>query len=279
MNIITYLNFGRIPTTSRRNRVKQLLFGYPNIYKRLQAPDIMRAIDPKSGESILDFGCGCGYITFAIARYGANATGIDVDPYVATIEVPANLSSRLTFKQASGTSLPFSDASFDKILASEVLPMIPNPVEFMKEIMRVLKPNGKLIIVNGLGPLAVKEAYDTNSPKLEEFKKKYGQIPPSYPEYIRQWQVAAKTAVKEFITEEQILGLVEDSGFKIGRKSYSPSKKVGDYLALSQFDLFLSSGKIIREEGFLKEFLKLSFLSLADTKKYKGGLILTASKK
>lgn len=239
----------------------------------------MRAINPKAGESILDFGCGCGYITFAIARYGSKATGIDVDPYVATIEIPKNLSSLLTFKQASGTSLPFPDGSFDKVLASEVLPMIPDPEGFMKEILRVLKPKGKLIIVNGLGPFAIREAYELNSPKLTELKNKYGKIPESYSDYINQWQLVAQTAVKEFLTEEQILKLTTKSGFEICEKNYSPSKKVGDAFAWSQFELFLSNGTIIKEEGFFKEFLKLSFLSLMDNKKYKGGLILTVVKK
>lgn len=275
MNLLTYMNFGRLPARSRREKLKEFLRGTPNLLKRLQAPSIMRALNLQAGDRVLDFGCGSGYVTFEMARSGANAVGIDVTDYIEKLVVPDELKNNLRFLRTSGEKLPFENEAFDVVLASEVLPMIPNPVLFLQEMKRVLKKNGILVVVNGLGFHTIKKAYEQNSEKLKELRLKYGdRVPQTYQEYIQKWQPIAGTAQKEFLTENDIIKMVQMNGFRIESKEYTPSKKAGEWLAWDQFELFLSTGRVIRDNNFVPDFIKLSLMSLFDKDRFEGGLIL-----
>ena len=53
----------------------------------------MAALDIKPTDRVLDFGCGSGYMTVEMAKLAAKATGIDVNPYVASIKVPRSLAT------------------------------------------------------------------------------------------------------------------------------------------------------------------------------------------
>lgn len=253
------------------------LFGVPNLLKRLQAKEILSALDLHPGHRALDFGCGSGYMTVEMSKLASEAIGIDVNPYVATIRIPPSLANRLRFQQATGLRLPFPDHHFDRILASEVLPMIPEPTPFLAEIKRVLKPNGKLIVVNGTGLPAIKEAYASNSPRLMALRQVHGaNFPPSYDDYCAVFQKVAGTGRNSFLTEPEILDFLATSGFMPEIIYHSPRKIAGDAVAWRQFELFLQAGKLVTDNRFLVPFFYLGLRSLFDRRDYLGGLIVVA---
>jgi ubiquinone/menaquinone biosynthesis C-methylase UbiE len=271
------MNFGYLPRGSFRADVMERLFGEPNLLKRLQAGAIMDALAIKPGETALDFGCASGYMTVELARAGAIATGIDVNPYVATIKVPDDLAGRLSFQQASGAALPFADNAFDVILASEVLPMLPQPGPFLDEIRRVLKPNGRLVVPNGTGPRTLDHAYANKSPRLASLAARYPErMPKSYREYTGVFQRVAGTLREDFMSEQDVLDALTGHGFTIGRAFHAPSRRAGDWLAWHQFEHYLKTGKIVPELPFLPTFLYLNLLSLGDSEGYSGGLVVVA---
>ncbi|WP_285571354.1 class I SAM-dependent methyltransferase [Actinoallomurus iriomotensis] len=108
------------------------------------------------GEQVLDMGCGAGRHAFELYRRGANVVAFDRDEKelagVATMfgamelegEVPPGASARTVTGDA--LSLPFPDDSFDKIVAAEVLEHIPDDMAAMGELLRVLKPGGRLAV-------------------------------------------------------------------------------------------------------------------------------------
>jgi SAM-dependent methyltransferase len=108
------------------------------------------------GEHVLDMGCGAGRHAFELYRRGANVVAFDRDEKelaaVATMfgameledQVPAEASARTVTGDA--LSLPFPDDSFDKIVAAEVLEHIPDDMSAMTELLRVLKPGGRLAV-------------------------------------------------------------------------------------------------------------------------------------
>lgn len=273
-----FFSFGYIPIGISRYDIPGRLFGAPNLIKRLQAPDVMAALDIQRTDSVLDFGCGSGYMTVEMAKLAAKATGIDVNPYVASIRVPPSLAGRLEYIQTSGTQLPFPDSSFDRILASEVLPMIPEPGPFLAEIKRVLKPGGRLVVANGTGPRAIEDAYATNAPRLAELARRYpGRMPGSYAEYCARFQAIAGTARTNFMSGEEIAVNLERAGFAIRATRFSPRQSAGDWLAWRQFELYLRTGKVVFDSRFLPTFLKLLAMSFGDRRDYKGGIILVAA--
>ena len=273
-----FLSFGYLPIGIPRYDIPARLFGVPNLMKRLQAPEVMAALDIQPGDSVLDFGCGSGYMTVEMAKLAAKATGIDVNPYVSSIRVPPSLKGRLEYIQTSGTRLPFADASFDRILASEVLPMIPEPGPFLAEISRVLKPGGCLVVANGIGHPGIEEAYATKAPRLAELARRYPErMPGSYAEYCARFQTIAGTARTNFMTRDEIVDGLERAGFDIRVTKYSPRQSAGDWLAWRQFELYLRTGKVVFSDRFLPTFLKLLAMSVGDRRDYKGAIILVAA--
>ncbi|MFI0355533.1 class I SAM-dependent methyltransferase [Actinomadura sp. 9N407] len=110
----------------------------------------------KPGERILDMGCGAGRHAFELYRRGARVVAFDMDADelagVGTMFDAMRLEGGLPEEAAAETvqgdalDLPFPDDHFDKIVASEVLEHIPDDMRAMRELLRVLKPGGRLAV-------------------------------------------------------------------------------------------------------------------------------------
>lgn len=105
----------------------------------------------KPGDRVLDLGCGEGrhtigaYITEDVFAVGVDLSLNDVSTArerAADFVDPAHPHKRMLLACANGLHLPFADATFDKVICSEVLEHIPDYRGVLKEIQRVLKPGG-----------------------------------------------------------------------------------------------------------------------------------------
>lgn len=106
----------------------------------------------RPGADVLDLGCGGGRHAFEAGRRGARVLALDADhgelgqvsamaaAMAAEGELPAGAS--ITPVTGDATKMPFEDASFDVVIASEVLEHIPADKAAMAEISRVLRPGG-----------------------------------------------------------------------------------------------------------------------------------------
>ena len=93
---------------------------------------------------LLDFGCGSGDITRALAGQGFGMTGIDLSPAMiaAARSQPGAEKIDWAVAQPGAMTLPFADSSFDGALASSVLEYHTDPAAQLMEIARVIKPDG-----------------------------------------------------------------------------------------------------------------------------------------
>lgn len=105
------------------------------------------------GRHVLDVGCGTGEIDIHLARAGFQITSYDLSPVALNVmeehlqnESPSVQSSVQMVLGVEGP-LPFSDQEFDSVLLSHVLEHIAHPTALLKEIARVLKPNGTLLVL------------------------------------------------------------------------------------------------------------------------------------
>jgi ubiquinone/menaquinone biosynthesis C-methylase UbiE len=236
------------------------------------------SIEP--GDLLLDFGCGSGYMAVEMAKLAQKAYGIDIVDYVETIRIPEILKDRLEFIKTSGTKLPFRENFFNKILASEVLPMIPDPTQFLIEMKRVLKPGGLLVIVNGGGHPVIKEAFEKKSLLLRMLVKIYsGRIPNSYEAYCSILQNSFKTAQNHFFEEQDIRELIQENYFDVESIDYTPGHWAGIYFSWSQFLLYLKTGRTLSQHGFILKYCLFTLLRWFEERKYQGGIICVARKR
>lgn len=110
----------------------------------------------KVGSRLLDVGAGNGRHTFEALKRGADTVSVDLDDMYLPVVREMSHAMRTSGEaradamaecvRADALGLPFPDATFDHVIAAEVLEHIPEDTRAMAEIHRVLKPGGTAAI-------------------------------------------------------------------------------------------------------------------------------------
>jgi SAM-dependent methyltransferase len=113
------------------------VFINPFYFARAGLSKAMTGLAPELKGLLLDVGCGSKPYQrlFEVKEY----VGLDID---SEITRQRGIADHLY----DGKKFPFEDASFDAVLCNQVLEHVFNPDEFLSEIMRVLRPGGKLLL-------------------------------------------------------------------------------------------------------------------------------------
>lgn len=100
------------------------------------------------GAKLLDVGCGAGYaMKKAWDELGCDCHGIDPDPGEHGVGRYNTTSvSELKITKGESEALPFEDNSFDVVYCSHVLEHVHDEIQSLREMKRVLKPGGTLVI-------------------------------------------------------------------------------------------------------------------------------------
>ena len=94
--------------------------------------------------NVLELACGSGQLSFNLSKYAKNWIGTDFSEQMILEARKRGENENLTFEVADATSLSFSDGEFNCVVIANALHIMPEPDEAMREIYRVLKPNGIL---------------------------------------------------------------------------------------------------------------------------------------
>lgn len=110
----------------------------------------------RAGQRVLDLGCGQGRHAFELYRRGARVVAFDQDAaeldnvasMFAAMEQQGEAPEGATAETVPGDALalPFDDDSFDHVIASEILEHIPEDDKAMHELVRVVKPGGRVSV-------------------------------------------------------------------------------------------------------------------------------------
>lgn len=103
---------------------------------------------------VLEAGCGVGAQTKIVAPKNKNSKFISIDISFDSVNQAKSLIDskgidNVEFKQADIFDLPFEDEYFDHIFLCFVLEHLPNPIEALKKLKKVLKTNGTITLIEG----------------------------------------------------------------------------------------------------------------------------------
>jgi len=155
------------------------------------------AQSPK-GTTLLDVGCGIGGSSRILAQdYGFDVTAVTISPQQvrrAQELTPEEVSAK--FMIGDAMSLPFPDASFDVVWSIETGPHIPDKDCFAKELLRVLKPSGRLVVADW-------NQRDERQTPLNFWEK------PVMRQLLDQWSHPAFSSIEGFAERLEATGMVE----------------------------------------------------------------------
>lgn len=108
------------------------------------APRLVTFAGTVPGTRVLDVATGTGIVALAAADAGATATGLDINADM--LRVARRKSKEVCWVEGDVLALPFHDAAFDTVFCQFALMFFPDRDKALSEMLRVLKPNGRLAV-------------------------------------------------------------------------------------------------------------------------------------
>ncbi len=99
------------------------------------------------GKDVLEVACGPGFGLGALAKVAKSVVGVDCDPEMVRV-AQEHHGGWARVLQADAQALPFADGSLDVVAILEAIYYLPDVALFVREARRVLRPQGKLVIVS-----------------------------------------------------------------------------------------------------------------------------------
>lgn len=119
---------------------------------------LIKGIVKHNPESVLDMATGTADLAIALAKKSANTSvvGIDISENMLSVGVEKvtklKLNNRISFTKASAESIPFADNSFDAAMVAFGVRNFENPLNGLKEMLRVIKPGGSINVLEFTTP-------------------------------------------------------------------------------------------------------------------------------
>jgi SAM-dependent methyltransferase len=115
---------------------------YNDLYEQ---PGLRALLPPVAGRRVLDAGCGAGRLSAWLVEQGAEVVGVDASPEM--IRLARERAPGASFSVADlGERLPYGDDSFDLAVASLVMHYLRDWVPALRELRRVLRPDGAIVL-------------------------------------------------------------------------------------------------------------------------------------
>ncbi len=177
-------------------------------YRFSQFLTLIHELDLFGDEKVLDIGSGPGELSMEIAKRlaeGGFLQGIDLSPQM--IELARRIAQQqkrdnVSFATGDALALEFENDTFDVVVSSNAFPWVPDREKFLSEVLRVLKPGGRLGLV-ALSDRCYREFFDAVS-----------QIAPEHPELFPHRQTQDSIGAR-LHTPNELARLVEKTGFSV----------------------------------------------------------------
>lgn len=104
------------------------------------------ALEMARGADVLDIASGEGYGAAYLSTVARSVVGVDIDAHAVRHAAARYTAMNLSFRVGSCTSLPIPDQSVDLVVSFETLEHVDGHEQFMREVVRVLRPDGRFIV-------------------------------------------------------------------------------------------------------------------------------------
>lgn len=113
--------------------------------------DLLSRLAGRAPRRVLDVGCGTGFLAFRFAELGHTVTGIDLSPQmIERARRKAEQEGRqIDFRVCDAAALDSADGTYDLVVARHVIWNLPSPERGVAEWLRVLRPEGRLVLIEG----------------------------------------------------------------------------------------------------------------------------------
>jgi ubiquinone/menaquinone biosynthesis C-methylase UbiE len=113
--------------------------------------DLLSRFSGGSPQQVLDVGCGTGFLALRFAELGHTVTGVDLSPQMIdhAWRKAEQAGFKLDFRVGDASDLDCGDEMYDIVAARHVVWNLPDPERGVREWLRVLRPAGQLILIEG----------------------------------------------------------------------------------------------------------------------------------
>jgi 2-polyprenyl-3-methyl-5-hydroxy-6-metoxy-1,4-benzoquinol methylase len=113
--------------------------------------NLLRTSLPERPGEVLDIGCGTGSLSLILAELGYTVTGIDFAPQmIAQAEAKAKAADQpIQFHVMDAAFPKFAPQQFDAIVCRHLLWTLPEPIQVLQRWVNLLKPKGRLLLIEG----------------------------------------------------------------------------------------------------------------------------------
>ncbi len=134
----------------RQARALETMYQNPDVTG--QRVEVLRRLELRLGEAVLDVGVGPGLLLRDLAlSVGAGGKAVGLDMSAPMIEIARHRCdglSQVAFEQGNAMKLPFPDAAFDVAVSTQVYEYVPDMALALRELYRVMKPGGRILILD-----------------------------------------------------------------------------------------------------------------------------------
>jgi ubiquinone/menaquinone biosynthesis C-methylase UbiE len=113
--------------------------------------DLLARLAGRAPQRVLDVGCGTGFLTLMLAQLGHEVTGIDLSQQMIDRagRKAEHAGLQIAFRIGDAVAIDCADEAYDLVVARHLIWTLPDPQRGVAEWLRVLRPGGRLILIEG----------------------------------------------------------------------------------------------------------------------------------
>ena len=136
---------------SEFSTIYDMIYDSRGKYYAAETRDVIELIRSRKpdADSVLDVACGTGALTRLLAERvgpGGHVTGLDLNAGMLAVAREHLEGPTIEWREASALEMPLPDGAFDLVTSQQGLQFFPDRVQGMREMRRVLKPGGRLVL-------------------------------------------------------------------------------------------------------------------------------------